>query len=194
MRSFLAVLVLSCGGVSPVSGGGSGGGSRGGGTEAPGGGAAAANGGGAVPSIDHEALSGSRLKNRYLEGDDGSRTPDNFYDSQRGENCAFVTAEDGEWRCLPIDEATSVSGAYFADSSCTTQATVTACGGAKYAYEVLPTCPARFAIYAVTPLAGPAYNQNGSTCIVANVTASLYRIGDKIAADSFVRATVKVEQ
>jgi len=71
-----------------------------------------------VPDANAEpTTSGSRLKARYYVGEDGSRQFVGWYDSQRKEECSFLSAGDGETRCLP-------AGAYpigvYSDANCTT--------------------------------------------------------------------------
>jgi hypothetical protein len=83
------------------------------------------------------ADSGSRLKARFLKGDDGTKDyqlinvmavngVDNhiyaegrYLDSMRNEDCAFSTAADGAMRCLPIGAFEAGTLSTFKDSSCT---------------------------------------------------------------------------
>lgn len=181
MRSLLLAVLLSCG-AAPVEPGGTGGGKQ-------------AAGGGA-PGIDQEALSGTRLKNRYLKGDDGSRSPLGFYDSVRGEACYFLTAEDGKPRCMPSTENVALISGYYADSGCTEQLAVTYnnCSGVgvKYAYATTETCPARFIFYGATPLSGVAYQKAG-TCQAFSPPAgfAFYKVNMKLSPDWFVPATIQ---
>src|SRR5438105_4184598 len=93
MRTQLMVVMslIACGAPAP------GGGGNGGGSSGAGGGS-----GGAGVDLDHEALSGTRLKTQYIQGDDGSRSFLGFFDTQRNEACTFGRAEDGKIRCLPL--------------------------------------------------------------------------------------------
>lgn len=66
------------------------------------------------------AQSGSRLKARYLVGDDGSRQPNgDWLDTTTGEPCTYQKANDDETRCLPALFVAANSGAYYLDDSCT---------------------------------------------------------------------------
>lgn len=51
-------------------------------------------------------MSGSRLRLKYLLGDDGSQLFVGMYDSQLATDCAYGTASDGVTRCLPTAHGT----------------------------------------------------------------------------------------
>jgi hypothetical protein len=74
-----------------------------------------------------EALSGSRLRVRYVEGDDGSRITAGFYDTARNEPCSFGPAEDGRLRCLPTEDLVTVLPGVFADPLCSQRLAVGPC-------------------------------------------------------------------
>ena len=61
--------------------------------------------------------SGSRLKVKYLAGEDGSGLIVGMFDSQLQTDCYFYPAGDGVTRCLPVTQATLV----YADAACTKQ-------------------------------------------------------------------------
>jgi hypothetical protein len=85
-----------------------------------------------VPEADAEPQSGSRLKGKYLLGEDGSKeyqyrvteklgAPQGavgavWWDSQRQEDCIFGPAGDGQKRCMPFEGANWAGG--YADSQC----------------------------------------------------------------------------
>lgn len=166
------------------------------------GGSGTGSGGGIGTSFDREALSGTRLKQRYLQGDDGSRTPQGFFDTTRSENCAFTVAEDGEQRCIPID-ATYLLGTFFYDSACTERvgyAPQGSCPTVKYGIEYSTQCPAGAVVYGATlytPTMATLFGRNASSCNAVNPatfpTFTFYRIGGKVPASSFARAVVMVE-
>src|SRR5687768_11906869 len=56
---------------------------------------------------------GSRLKARWMEGPDGSRTLWGWYDTTLKAPCRFSRAIDGEQRCLP--EGPGADALWFAD-------------------------------------------------------------------------------
>jgi hypothetical protein len=49
-----------------------------------------------------DAVSGSRLKARYLVTPDGAKQFIGWHDAERNENCAFEFAADGQQHCLPV--------------------------------------------------------------------------------------------
>jgi hypothetical protein len=57
-------------------------------------------------------VTGTRLQPVVLEGSDGSRQFTGWFDTMRGEDCAFRLASDGTMRCLPA--AAPASTKYFA--------------------------------------------------------------------------------
>jgi hypothetical protein len=202
MRLFVAIFAVSAAACGEVPGtGGSGGGSQGG----SGGGSSGVGGGSSSgPGIDREALSGSRLKNRYLEGDDGSKMPLGFYDTARSENCGFATADDGRWRCLPLEGILyydpQSATKHFADAACTQPIVATSSPGgcaAPYAYHNTPACPVTWSLYPATwytPTVVYAHH-NVDTCDAEAPAAgsAYYRVGPKIAPTEFVAGTDKHE-
>jgi len=94
-----------------------------------------------VPDANAEPVSGSRLKARYIAGEDGSKSylPGQWYDTERQENCFFQTAADGKKRCLPA-ETLKESLPYFIDAACT----------ATGAYRNTPACTTPPPDYALT--------------------------------------------
>jgi hypothetical protein len=65
------------------------------------------------------AASGSRLKARWDVGDDGSRAFVGWYDQEMAAECAFGSASDGKWRCLPGSFPTGATQVLFLDDTCT---------------------------------------------------------------------------
>lgn len=186
MKALYVVLaVVGCG--APDSGGTGGG--------KPGTGGA---GGGAVASSD-EALSGSRLKNRYIQGEDGSRFSVGFFDSSRNEPCWFADADDGRKRCLPVELA--ASPIFFFDSACSERVLLlSGCAAVpKYAYTLSATCPSEYSLYAVgavfTPTVGQLFQGSPMNCVQQNPanysTATFYRVGAVIPASAFVAGEMK---
>lgn len=62
--------------------------------------------------------SGTRLRRNLIVGEDGSREPVGWYDSQLMTDCSFVLAADGELRCLPMGPEISFDMKYL-DANCT---------------------------------------------------------------------------
>src|SRR5262249_30139705 len=120
-----------------------------------------------------DTTSGTRLKAKYMAGEDGSRMPWGLYDSQRSEDCVFVTAADGSTRCMPLTAGNYAAlGSYFSDANCTLEVALTAkCTLApKYLVRyVAPACGASATSYSVyaTGAKGSATavrTKSGTTC------------------------------
>ncbi len=189
----VGLLLTACGAPTGSElGGGAGGGGGGGG--GPG------TGGGTAVSFEREALSGTRLKQRYLQGDDGSRSPLGFFDTARNESCTFALAEDGEQRCLPLETLAYPLPNFFFDAACTEPAGFTRsnCTATKYAALYPAQCPAVVVLFDATPQPPPVttlYRKN-VTCDPVNQNpeaTSFVRIGARVPASSFARAAVMVE-
>ncbi len=147
-----------------------------------------------------DALSGTRLRTRYLVGEDGSRAPLGFQDTARGEPCDFVTAEDGRHRCLPSEDAAFFGNFYF-DAACSERIAFShTCTTARYALENSMTCPTRRVMYAVTALptdGGSVFFTGPSPCSGGISRPSqfgvFYRVTGKVTATEFVGATLMTE-
>lgn len=95
------------------------------------------------PPGDGAAVSGARLRRKYIVGDDGSREPVGWFDSELMTECAFQLAADGERRCLPPQFDLTFTIRYL-DAACT-----------KPVMEAL-TCSPQFATSFVLDPAPPA--------------------------------------
>ena len=147
--------------------------------------------GGGVASTE-EALSGTRLKNRYVTGEDGARAPRGFFDTMRNEPCDFAPSEGGDQRCLPLDSVGTI-GFLYADASCTERIVIADCTP-RYAVEVAPVCPYQIKIYAIETTFAPAdyYFGSGGQCSKQNTAQGgqsgkvFAKVGAPIPASSFV--------
>jgi len=138
---------------------------------------------------------GSRLKLRYLKGDDGTQQFLGWSDSARGgEDCSFLQHADGSWRCMPT--ATALVGGYFASASCTGTELVYLAKGLpapKYGqkYEGLGTRR-----YPVTkPHAGAVYWRQPTTGACQDVSSlstssDVYAVGPELPPSAFVLGTL----
>ncbi len=152
-------------------------------------------------TADVEELSGTRLKNRFLLGDDGSRASLGFFDVMRNEACYFTQADDGKFRCMPAENM-AYFASHFSDSACTVRVAEAqaSCVAATYAYEFTSTCPALRSTYQVTgefaPDAGLYRSNAAGGCLAEtpNAAQRYYNVGTKLAPAVFVGATVKTEQ
>jgi hypothetical protein len=184
-------VMAACGGNTPPSpedAGGTGGGPAGGG--AGGGGVDA----GPTIGVQHQALSGSRLKTRVITGDDGSQVYAGMFDSTRGEPCAFQLAGDGVTRCLPSARPTAIT---YSDAACTVpvfRVTEAECAP-KYAVDSasLATCPLYWRLHDVTAIATPpaAYSNASGLCqaLPVVVDGGWYSYGAELDAGLFVGGT-----
>jgi hypothetical protein len=150
---------------------------------------------------------GSRLKMRYLTGDDGSRTALGLFDTKLNVPCAFTHAEDGQYRCLPTDAPEARGG--WSDAQCAVPALFasgnTNCAPAYILERSAPdgfTCAANVTIVhragATVKSFGTAQSSSGgrtsclsTTSVGANAPAgsTFYVAGDKVSPDEFVAGT-----
>lgn len=63
---------------------------------------------------------GSRIKQRFLIGEDGIRFSAGYWDDRLKTACSWVHAVDGQLRCLPVDEL-PYGARMYADSRCKEQ-------------------------------------------------------------------------
>jgi hypothetical protein len=142
-------------------------------------------------------VSGPRLRAKYYLGTDGSKQFHGWYDSQRQEDCFYVTATDGTRRCMPVDYSAKF-GSYFADAACTQPLAVkvSACAVGKYATRT--TAPdlcvhnAQNEVALVGPaFVGQIYLFDGAGCLPGG--AQEPHTITVLAPTEFVEATVVVE-
>ena len=161
-------------------------------TGGSGGSAGAAGAGGDVAGY----ASGTRLKARSLAGSDGSIQAAGWYDSGRGENCAFHKAGDGQMRCLP--ELVAVAALWFSDPACTAPAIKILKGAANtapppaYVGSLDPTT-GQLRVYVTGPsTTAQLFVGNPLACSQAGSPSSnevAYTTGNELAASNFVAAT-----
>lgn len=200
MRALILIGLVACGG-SPGPGG-SGGGSGGSSGAAGGNG----SGGGIGAQLDRQALSGTRLKVRYVAGEDGSRQFAGFRDTMRNENCTFALAEDGMTRCLPFDSSlTALQEIVYEDSTCNQPAAVLdrRCQTPKYAvFTLFDRCPASYEFFPVAMEVTPPmlYRKNpaGTACsqvMIGTLPSSqgVFRLNAKVAPSAFVAGSIQTE-
>lgn len=161
------------------------------------GGSSSSAGGGGASSIGWQ--SGSRLRARTFDGEDGSREFREWFDSDRQESCAFGVATDGEWACLPTARLPMLS--YYSDPTCTVKLATSTSGpcasGAPpdYAAELLPDCPARTRIYELgAEYVGQLYLQAGSCVAQPNPQGFVhYNVGPIVQPVEFAHANLVTE-
>ncbi len=153
------------------------------------------------------ATSGSRLRAKVLTAG-GARELVAFFDTARNEECTFQEVIGGRFRCLPASIFGTVSQ-LFADAACTTQAVqVQSCvSDVKYvATPVSSGCngpagtstPVISEVRPVTGVVTTSYFKNAGSC-TAQQTGGIptqlttLAVGDRIALDEFVEATITTE-
>jgi hypothetical protein len=120
-----------------------------------------------VGNASADPTSGSRLKAYYYTGDDGSKVyePYRWHDSQRNEDCMFVYASDGSWRCMPIYATTGATG--FLDAQCQQ----------KITSQFSPTCPAAYAVaYSAPPVCSGTYAYSMYPVLAKVVPVMVYAV------------------
>ncbi|MBI3201097.1 MAG: hypothetical protein HYZ29_06085 [Myxococcales bacterium] len=150
--------------------------------------------------------SGTRLRARRYVATDGASQFVGWHDSQRKEDCQFMTTAEGKLRCVPTAMIGEI-GSYFPDATCSNSLFLsTACAPPKYGMR--STLGSACTGYSVTVFGlGPAvpgtqnvYVKNPSTgaCTstanpYATTAYTLYQAGPEVPASSFVEATQQID-
>jgi hypothetical protein len=147
---------------------------------------------------DTTTVSGSRLRARFLAGDDGARQFIGFHDVKLGADCTAFPDGLGATRCMPLPFAQATGGAY-ADAACTQR---------LYDYPVtsgpVPTYgkntivdPTTYAKLSATPFVGEIYTfalgPCGADSMVDPNGPIIYWIGTDVAVDAFEAFAEKIE-
>lgn len=149
------------------------------------------------------AASGSRLKAKWLTAEDGARQFQGFHDSARGEDCSFLTATDGQRRCLP--QGLSVNPNVFTDTACTKPLAYGAkgCAAIQTATFAGSYCAAGDTKYAVHSVGkrftgASLYTKSGTGCSASSADGwsahDLYVLGAEIDPSEFVAANLTTEE
>lgn len=146
------------------------------------------------------ATDGTRLKAIYQVGSDGSRQQLlSWWDSDRDEECSYITFSDGSARCVP--SVTAFATTFFSDSGCSAPLFYTATGqcqatAAKYAILFATTgCNAGSysGIYSLKVVApGRVFTGTPAACTdagAATLAAYTFYTGRELSLSSFVTAT-----
>ncbi len=157
-----------------------------------------------VPAVSANE-SGSRIKAKWLVGDDGSRQHQGWYDSQREEDCNWASATDGSQRCLPIGGVAS-SISTFTNSTCTVRIfqNTTTCVNLGLAYIPVSGCSAVFPYsYELHTLSAPltagtvTYGMSDDSCVEFSVIPdNIYTYHSSTGAippSSFARGTTQTD-
>jgi hypothetical protein len=139
--------------------------------------------------------SGTRLRARYLAGDDGSRQFVGWHDAQRNEPCTYKTAADGVMRCTPDGPAFTM---YYGDAGCTARlfnvSAAAVCTQPRYGLSY-QGCSAT--VYSLAPIAAPAapyYVNSAGACVTMTAPGGYnWYAGTEVSAATFVRGTEQIE-
>lgn len=142
-----------------------------------------------------DSLSGSRIKNAYNVGVDGSKVFAYQVDTQRNnELCTWLVAADGIRRCLP---ATTAYVAGFADAQCITHLAINTCAPTGYVATFDGNTCATVSTH-IFPLGqvytGTTWLVSGVSCLAAGqASANTYLLGPEIDPGSFASGSLQVE-
>lgn len=148
---------------------------------------------------------GERLKARYFVSDDGAQTPIGWLDAEIDQPCAFVTAADGHYRCLPVVPHSEVIRVFYSDNTCAFDAVAVGVehGGqpcAELGSYVDDTrhgeCGDVTVVYSVGPTftgPHPGFYSDGVGCVpVDGKTFDFFKL-TSVEPSAFVGASVKIK-
>jgi hypothetical protein len=152
---------------------------------------------GVVPNAmaDQWYASGSRLKLRYFDGEDGSKQFFDWHDSSRNEDCTIQQHADGSWRCLPASQLVASTGSYYA-AGCTAPLAI-AFKGTQPKYAFFPDLNAGYHPHVLqlgALVTGTVYVGTPASCTSTTPPAfyDVYATGAELPSTDFVGATPKV--
>jgi len=167
------------------------------------GGKGGAGGGVMNPVPGALAESGSRLKAKWIAGDDGAKFFTGMHDSMRKEDCAFLPMTDGKRRCAPLSSSMRLDNSPLAipeyiDPNCTIRVATSP----SYACKVIPlyahivadsSCPT-YDFVTIAPMSTPStvYKNTGNTCVAGPPTAKddYYLVGAHVDPSEFVAGSI----
>jgi hypothetical protein len=154
--------------------------------------------------------SGTRLKQRFVMGEDGSQRHIATWDSKLNLECAFEEAEDGKQRCLPANTANPklVLGdrtwLLFRDAACSDRIAFSSlCAPAARYVRYVDTCGGKVRLAVAMEMAMPTrayYRYTDGTCNPLTVSTwepgkelRFYSFGAPVAPEDFVSGTIVTE-
>jgi hypothetical protein len=147
-------------------------------------------------------VAGTRIRAKNAVTSDGDRSWQGWHDSERDEDCEFMTGADGKLRCLPYNYEAKL---YFADTACSDPVVV-------FVDDYCPDTSAEYLLHTVGEgcatnrvthvyelgatydTAGGLYALDSSgTCAAATnpFTGTFYRKGVEVPATSFAEAEAR---
>jgi hypothetical protein len=148
-------------------------------------------------------VAGTRIRPRNAVTSEGDRSWQGWHDSERDEDCQFMTAADGKLRCLPYNAEARI---YFTDAACSDPVVVFVddhCADTEPEYllylEGEPCDENRgtrvYELGAAYDVAGGLYLLDSSTGACSEFTnpsiGTHYRKGAEVPADSFAEGEAK---
>ena len=167
-----------------------------------------------VASNREEIKSGTRLRLKYIAGEDGSQLSVGLYDTKLGFDCEFVNAEDGKSRCLPKRAASlraaemtsyAIGTRYvFKDSTCSDRiAFSNSCDQAVRYVNFADTCGGNTRVANAIEIGMPSivyYKRSSDGVCTSTSTNSIlwadqrfYTLGTSIKPEDFVAGTMMTE-
>lgn len=148
------------------------------------------------PLAATESQEGARLKVPIWQTADGFRQQQGrIYDSGRAEDCTFMRATDGRWRCMPAAYTDVDPLVVFADSGCAQVLATTWNGDARYGRFAVTEAVCEDARFEYRELAGSfegaeVYKMSEAGCqpMVRSLRTGYRHAGPALAPDLFVGA------
>lgn len=156
-----------------------------------------------------ELKGGSRLKAKWIKGEDGSEISAGFFDTKLNTDCAFEEAEDGKMRCLPTPMAAhywpTLSGfSYplylYVDSSCTQRAAASSLCSPPLKYaRFTDTCGSRTRVAPASEVSTTRvyFKTSLGTCSSgidpSTYQLRVYSLGQTMAVNEFAQGEVTME-
>lgn len=134
--------------------------------------------------------SGSRLKVRELTASDGATQQLGFFDTQLQQNCSFVKADDGQLRCLPLENVAYL-GSLYADPACNVgRLASTPCAGDATLVVAPDGCGGGYRVFEdLGPYSGQQWLKSAAGCTPAGMAAGAHQAGAEVPLSTYVSAT-----
>lgn len=156
-----------------------------------------------------ELKGGSRLKAKWIKGEDGSEIAAGFFDTKLNTDCAFDEGEDGKPRCLPTPSAAhywpnfpgfTIPIYLYLDSTCTQRAAASSlCAPPLKFARFSDTCGSRTRVAPLTETTTTQvyYKSVSGTCAgsinAAQSQIRVYAFGQALAVSEFALGEITLE-
>lgn len=162
-----------------------------------------------VAQQQRELKGGSRLKAKWIKGEDGSEIAAGFFDTKLNTDCAFDEGEDGKPRCLPTPTAAHYWPNFpgftapiylYLDSGCTQRAAASSlCAPPLKFARFTDTCGSRTRVAPLTEVQATRvyYKTVSGTCAggfdPAQNQLRVYSFGQALAVSEFALGEMTME-